>query len=62
MTFYFTYTHSQRQIDFADLNVSDPDSVYPQDFTMTVLDGDNYSLYSGIEVDDALEISEQTDI
>ena len=35
---------SHRKIDFADLNVSDPDSAYPQEFTLTVQDGDNYSI------------------
>lgn len=34
---------SQRQIDFADLNVSDADSAYPQDFTLTIQNGDNYT-------------------
>ena len=35
---------SERQIDFADLNVSDADSAYPQDFTMTIQNGDNVSI------------------
>ena len=35
---------TQRQIDFADLNVSDPDSSYPEDFTLTLQGGDNYSI------------------
>jgi hypothetical protein len=35
---------SERQIDFADLNVSDADSAYPQDFTLTIQDGDNFSI------------------
>ena len=35
---------SLRKIDFADLSVSDPDSVYPEDFTLTILDGENYSI------------------
>jgi hypothetical protein len=33
---------SERQIDFADLNVSDADSAYPQDFTLTIQNGDNF--------------------
>jgi hypothetical protein len=35
---------SQRLIDFADLNVSDADSSYPEDFTLTVQEGNNYSI------------------
>jgi hypothetical protein len=35
---------TQGQIDFTDLAISDPDSVYPDDFTITVEDGDNYSI------------------
>jgi hypothetical protein len=35
---------SERKIDFADLNVSDADSAYPQDFTLTIQDGDNFSI------------------
>jgi hypothetical protein len=35
---------SDRQIDFTDLNVSDADSVYPQDFTLTIQEGDNFSV------------------
>lgn len=35
---------SQTQIDFADLNVSDPDSSYPQGFTLRVQDGNNYNI------------------
>ena len=35
---------SERQIDFADINVSDPDSSYPQDFTLTVQNGNNYTI------------------
>jgi hypothetical protein len=34
---------SQRQINFTDLTVFDPDSSYPEDFTLTIQDGDNYS-------------------
>jgi len=32
------------QIDFADLNVSDPDSAYPEDFTLSLQNGNNYSI------------------
>lgn len=32
------------QIDFADLNVSDPDSAYPEDFTLSLQNGSNYSI------------------
>jgi hypothetical protein len=35
---------ANRQIDFADLNVSDADSAYPQDFTLTIQTGDNFSI------------------
>jgi hypothetical protein len=35
---------SQKQIEFTDLTIFDPDSVYPDDFTMTLQDGDNYSI------------------
>jgi hypothetical protein len=35
---------SDRQINFADLNVSDTDSAYPQDFTLTIQSGDNFSI------------------
>jgi hypothetical protein len=32
------------QIDFADLNVSDPDSAYPEDFTLSLQNGANYNI------------------
>jgi hypothetical protein len=32
------------QIEFADLNVFDPDSAYPEDFTLSLQNGDNYSI------------------
>jgi hypothetical protein len=32
------------QIEFADLKVSDPDSAYPQDFTLSLRNGANYSI------------------
>jgi hypothetical protein len=32
------------QIEFADLNVSDLDSAYPEDFTLSLQNGDNYSI------------------
>jgi hypothetical protein len=35
---------SERQIDFADLNISDADSAYPEDFTLTIQEGNNYSI------------------
>jgi hypothetical protein len=35
---------SDRQINFADLHVSDTDSAYPQDFTLTIQSGDNFSI------------------
>jgi hypothetical protein len=34
---------SNIQIDFSDLNVSDADSAYPEDFTLSIQSGDNYS-------------------
>jgi hypothetical protein len=43
---------SQRQIDFADLTISDPDSAYPEDFTMTLQDGDNYSINQQVLIPD----------
>lgn len=43
---------TQRQIDFADLNVTDPDSVYPEDFTLTLQDGNNYSINQQILIPD----------
>ncbi|WP_339719280.1 reprolysin-like metallopeptidase [uncultured Paraglaciecola sp.] len=44
---------SQRQIVLADLNVTDPDSVYPDDFTLTIQDGNNYSVNQQILTPDA---------
>jgi hypothetical protein len=44
---------SQRKIDFADLNVSDPDSAYPEDFTLTIQAGDNYSINQQTLIPDA---------
>ena len=35
---------STTQIDFADLKISDPDSAYPQDFTLSLRNGANYSI------------------
>jgi hypothetical protein len=35
---------SERQINFSDLNVSDTDSSYPEDFTLTLQEGENYSI------------------
>ena len=35
---------SQRKIEFTDINVSDPDSVYPENFTLSIQDGDNYNI------------------
>lgn len=35
---------SQRQIELTDLNVTDPDSIYPEDFVLTIQDGDNYTI------------------
>jgi hypothetical protein len=35
---------SQRQINFTDLNVLDADSAYPEDFSLTIQDGDNFSI------------------
>lgn len=35
---------SERLIGLADLNVSDADSAYPQDFTLTIQDGENFSI------------------
>lgn len=35
---------SNIQIDFSDLNVSDADSAYPEDFTLSIQSGDNYSI------------------
>jgi hypothetical protein len=35
---------STTQIEFADLNVSDLDSAYPEDFTLSLQNGDNYSI------------------
>ncbi|GAC19090.1 tandem-95 repeat protein [Paraglaciecola arctica] len=44
---------SQRQIDLADLNVTDPDSAYPQDFTLTIQEGNNYTVNQQILTPDA---------
>lgn len=44
---------SARKIDFSDLSVSDPDSAYPEDFTLTVQDGDNYSISQQVLTPDA---------
>jgi hypothetical protein len=44
---------SQRQIDLADLNVTDPDSIYPEDFTLTIQDGNNYTVIQEILTPDA---------
>jgi hypothetical protein len=44
---------SQRQIDFSDLTIFDPDSSYPEDFTLTIQDGDNYSFEQLTLVPDA---------
>jgi hypothetical protein len=33
-------------INFSDLNVTDPDNTYPDDFTLIVLNGQNYSVNS----------------
>jgi hypothetical protein len=35
---------SQGQINFTDLNVLDADSAYPEDFSLTIQDGDNFSI------------------
>jgi hypothetical protein len=35
---------TNRQINFTDLNVSDADSAYPQNFTLTIQTGDNFSI------------------
>jgi len=35
---------SERQIEFTDLNVSDADSAYPQDFSLRIQNGDNFSI------------------
>lgn len=44
---------SQRQIDFADLNVTDPDSQYPDDFSVTLQEGENYSINQQTVIPDA---------
>lgn len=44
---------TQRQIEFTDLNVSDPDSIYPEDFSMTIQEGANYSINQQILTPDA---------
>tara|TARA_R110002153_G_scaffold202088_1_gene355273 strand:+ start:14912 stop:18115 length:3204 start_codon:yes stop_codon:yes gene_type:complete len=44
---------SQRQINLADLNVTDPDSAYPQDFTLTIQEGNNYTVNQQILTPDA---------
>jgi hypothetical protein len=44
---------SQRLIELVDLNVTDPDSVYPEDFILTIQDGDNYSFNQQILTPDA---------
>lgn len=44
---------SQRQISFSDLNVSDADSDYPQGFTLTIQDGENFNIDQQILTPDA---------
>lgn len=39
-----TDTNTPLTIELSDLNVSDPDNDYPNDFTLTVESGDNYTL------------------
>jgi hypothetical protein len=43
----FTPEETPLTITLGDLSVEDPDNTYPDDFTLTVLEGDNYTIEGG---------------